>query len=411
VNWKGELAQILTFAAAPALGALAAWWSVRTRRVDGWTQRDFARAAAAAWLATRLGTYVVVFHVFGYAGGWDMLHVWVPIADTVLAGGDTSLLVDNLYGPLYPHALAAGLWIGGGHGPATGLVFLLGDALALVLLHRIATRRLPAGDARRIVLFVLFSPLLWHGLIVRTQDEALFLCFMLLVQDALDRKCERTAAVAAAAGALLTKALLPLYLLPILLAPAGTLRDRARRVALAGGAAVLALGAAAALGWDPAGREYGNLSVRGSSSWLLFGLAEVAPSALTAGLGVTAIACIAAAFAAWPRRPGEDASDRAARGVSAVQSAFFVVCPFSLPSHMAHGLAHVGWQIVRERDGWRTQVILLPFLAFQVVLTWLNPELWLDYPWLIALFVAWCAWVGIAAVRDPWRPLQETSER
>jgi len=410
VNWKGELAQILTFAVGPAIGAFAAWWSVRSARVDGWTPRGFTQRAIAAWLATRLGTYIVVFHLFRYGGAWDMLNIWVPIAETVLAGGDASALVDNLYGPLYPYALAAGLFVGGGSGPATGLAFVLGDALALVLLHRIASRRLSVGDARRIVLFVLFSPLLWHGLIVRTQDEALFLFFLLLVQDALDRKSVRGAAIAAAAGALLTKALLPLYLFPILLAPAGSLGERTRRVVSAGAATALALGAALALGWDVGGREYANLTVRGSSSWLLFGIESTSSQTFALGLAATAIVCIAAAFAAWPRRPGEESGDRAARGVSAVQSAFFVLCPFSLPSHMAHGLAHVGWQIVRERKGWRTQSILVPFLTFQVVLTWLNPERWREFPWLIAFFVGWSAWVGFVAIRSPWSPLQRASD-
>jgi hypothetical protein len=407
VNWKGELAQILTFAIAPALGALAAWWSVRSPRVAGWDDRLFRRVAVGAWLATRLGTYAIVFHVFRYAGGHDLLSVWVPIARTVLEGGDPAPLVDNLYGPLYPHVLAAGLWLGGGHAPATGLGFLLGDAASLVLVHRLARRRLDAVAARRVLLLVLLSPMVWHGLAVRMQDEPLFLACLLLVQDLLDRRREGWAAAASAIGVLLTKALLPLYLLPVLLAADGTWRERLRRVFLAGGATIAALALAVLAGWRPVTSAHGTLGVRGSSAWWLITDGSAPREVFLAGLGFTAVACIAAAVFANRRVPGGDAGDRAARGVSATQSAFFVASPFVLPPHLAHGMAHVAWHVVRAgaartRPPLSAHLLLVPLLGWQVVFTWLNPELAHTQPWVVAAFVTWCAFAGWHAIAARW---------
>ena len=62
---KGELAQILTFAIAPALGAFAAWWAVRSRLADDASAPAFRRIVLAAWALSRVGTFLVVFPLFG----------------------------------------------------------------------------------------------------------------------------------------------------------------------------------------------------------------------------------------------------------------------------------------------------------------------------------------------------------
>ncbi len=406
MNWKGEAAQVLTFAVAPAVGACLAVAALRVRLVARLSPRGFVLLAALLWVLTRPLLHVVVFHLFRYAGGHDLLDVWYPIARTLREGGDPTALVDNLYGPLFPYVLALGLFVGGGsYAPAIDVPFVAADALALVLLLRIARRRLDEVLARRVLLFVLLSPLLWHGVIVRTQDEPLFVLGLLAVQDLLDRRREGAAALACAAGTLLTKALFPLWALPLLVAADGDARARLVRVARAALATAAALGVAVALGWDAGARVHPHLTARGSSAWVLFGDGTFPRGVFLAGVAVTALGCVAAAGAAWRRRAvgDDDAGERAARGVVAVQAAFFVLCPFSLPPHLVHGLPWLGWRAVRRAADAAPRELLplvpaVVLAAVQIPAVWLNAELWRDHAPLVVAFVAWCAWTGYDAL-------------
>jgi hypothetical protein len=409
LNWKGHLAQFLTFTVAPAAGLLAAWIGLRHPAVGRLGARAFRRVTAGLWLLTRVGTFLVVFPLMGYAGGYDLTEVWTPIARAVLTGADPTPFVDNLYGPLFPHVLALGLSAGAGrYAPAIDLPFLVADALSVLLL-RIARRHLPEESARRVALFYLLCPVLWHGLVVRTQEEPLFVLFLLATFDLLDRRHLLSGCAVAALGTLFTKALFPLWVLPVLLAPGGGLRRCLGRVLLAGGLTVGGLLAAMAAGWDAAARLHPTLGVRGSSSWLLLFGESPSRQVFLAGLALTAIGCIAAAAAALTVRPGEGPADRAARGTVTVQAAFFLLSPFALPPHLVHALPFLAWQAVREGAGRRAATAGALLYAATLCL-WqypalrVNSEIWSGLPMMIALFLLWNAWSGARALRVRWSP-------
>jgi len=124
---------------------------------------------------------------------------------------------------------------------------------------------------------------------------------------------------------------------------------------------------------------------------------------------VTASIGIVAAVAATTWGPRGDPDDSAARGVSAVQGSFFLLSPFSFPSHLAHGAAHVAWQIVRAgacraRPPLRAHLLLVPFLALQVLMAWIDVQYFAEHPWPLALLVAWCGYAGWDALRGSWDP-------
>ena len=406
MNWKGHLLEFVTFLLLPCLGALAAWFAFRTDRFDRWDGKRWFRLAAALFLLTRVGTHVVVFHVFRYPGGDDLTRVWEPIARAVLEGRDPAPYVENLYGPIFPLVLAAGYALSGGsYVPSIGAPFLLADALSLVLLLRIARRRFPEALARRITLAVLASPVLWHGLIVRTQEEPLFALFLLWTVDLLDRKREGPAVFAAAFGTFCTKALFPLWVLPVLLAAGGGWRRVTARTALAGGLTLLGMGLYVGFGGGIRERFGPALAMFGSSPWTIFaGGSWDEPPVFRLGLALTAAGCCAAAFGA-ALRPGRF-PDLAARGVVAVQAAFLVLSPFSIPLYLAMGLPFLAWQAAEEGGAAgpvlsRGSLLVAAFALWQIPSCYLGAEHWMSRPWLVAPFALTWAWTGWLALRAP----------
>jgi hypothetical protein len=409
MNWKGELAQAVTFYVMPLLGALLAFAALRTDRLDRLDRRRWAILAASLFLVTRIGTHLVVFGLFRYPGGHDLLEVWKPAGEAALSGGDPWRHLDNLYGPLFPRILALGLWLSG-TGPGIDVPFIAADGAALVLLLRIARRAFPEETARRLTLAVLLSPLLWHGVTVRSQDEPMFAMFLLLALDLVLAGRHGWAALAAALGSLCTKAIFPLWVLPVLLAPRDGWRSTAVRVALAAGLTVVGFGALQAAGWGYSTAFHPVTTVRGTSLWLFLPAAlRDSDLAVRAGLGATAMACAGAALAC-ARAPGPSAPvHRAALGVVLVQAVFFVVCPFTLPPHLVHGLPFLAWQAVAEGAAEpkppRAALLLAGLLcAWQVPAVALNAERWVAYPWLVVLFVATWAWTGWRACGTLGRP-------
>ncbi len=355
--------------------------------------------------------HVVVFHLFRYSGGNDLLRVWLPIARAVLEGRDPAPFIDNLYGPLFPFALAGGLGaFGGGYPPGIDLVFVIADGASLWLLFRIALRRMSEPVARRLTLAILVSPLLWHGVIVRTQDEPLFVFFLLLTLDSLERGRETLAVSSAVLGTLFTKALFPLWVLPVLLAAGGGWRRLLLRIGSAGALTAAGMALYIAFGWDLQGRFHPTLDLRGSTTWFLFaGGGQPSSTAFRLGLVATALLCIAAGCAAVLRNAGEGPFRSASRGVVAVQAAFLVASPFSLPPHLVHGLPMLAWQAVDEgacepRPPWRGIVLGLGFCLWQIPALWINSEFWSTIPLLIAgfaLYWAWTGWIALARRASP----------
>jgi len=404
MNAVGIAIQAFTFVGLPCLGALAVWLALRLALLDRLSPARWAWTAAGLFLLTRVGTHLVVFHLFRYSGGDDLLRVWQPIARAVLEGKDPVPFIDNLYGPGFPFVLASGLALSGGrYLPGIGVPFIVADGIALVLLLRIASRRFPENVARRLTMAVLLSPLLWHNEAVRSQDESMFCLFLLLTLDLLDRGREVPGVLAAAMGTVLTKAVFPLWVFPILIAAGGGWRRTATRVALAGVLTLAGVSAYFALGWDFPGGFHPDIDVRGSTSWFLVpGGAEASVGVFRAGLLMTALLCSAAGFLA--ARRGPELRDRAASGVVAAQSAFIVVGPFTLPPHLVQGLPFLAWQAVREgvcapRLTWKASLLGLGFCLWQIPSVWLNSEFWRDYPALILAFVAFWGWTGWLALR------------
>src|SRR5258705_1061737 len=101
MNWKGELMQYATFFVAPVLGALAVVWALRAKTPERWDAKQFLRWTLVLFLLTRIGTHLVVFHLFRYAGTNDLLNFWAPMARAVLDGRDPSAFTDTLSGPRF----------------------------------------------------------------------------------------------------------------------------------------------------------------------------------------------------------------------------------------------------------------------------------------------------------------------
>lgn len=409
MNPVGQALQEFTFVLLPCLGALATWLILRSSVLDRLDFRRWVWVAVGAFLATRLSIHILVFPLFRYAGGDDLLRVWVPIARAVLEGRDPVPHLDNLYGPFYPLVLAAGYGLTGGrHAPGIDIPFIVADACALVLLFRVAARRMSTALARRLTLAVLLSPLLWHNEIVRTQDESMFVLFLLLTLDLLDRGRELPGALAAALGTLCTKAVFPLWVFPILVSAGGGWRKTGLRITMAASLTVAGMAAYPAFGWDFPGSFHPVIDVRGSTTWFLVpGGAHASGTAFRVGLGLTTV--LVALAGGWAATRAGDIRDRAYCGVVAAQAVFFVACPFTLPPHLVQGLPFLAWQAVREetrssKPGWKGRLLGLGFCLWQIPSVWLNSEFWREYPWLIAAFAAFWAWTGWLALRPTWLP-------
>jgi hypothetical protein len=415
MNWKGELAQLLTFTVAPVLGALGVVAALRARFVATMDAARFARLAIVLWLVTRVGTHLVVFHVFKYAGTNDLLNFWEPMAQDVLARRDPSAHMDSLSGPLFPVVMAIGYALSGGrYAPGIDLPFVVADGAALWLLLRIARRRMPEASARRVALATMLSPLLWIGVTVCTQDEALFACLLLATFDLADRGRGTAAAAVAALGALTTKALFPMWVLPVLVASSPTMREAFRRYLLSLAFAAAGLGVAWLLGWRPSGAARGDEGAFGSSTWFLFVPdGRMDPLAFHTGLGLTATACLFLGMAPLRRHEGESLTDAAVRGVVAVQAAFFVLSPYTIPFHLVHALPFLAWQLVREGADERPVrtagvVLLAGFAAWQVPSVQFGAEWWSSMPLVSAAFALFWAWTGWRAITAPWKPAAAT---
>ena len=412
INRKGELTQLLTFTVAPILGAFGVVWAVRARAVAEMSAAAFAKWAIALFLLTRIGTHLVVFHVFRYAGTNDLLNFWEPMARDVLAGRDPSAHTDTMSGPLFPFVMSIGLAISGGrYAPGIDIPFVVADGVALWLLLRIARRRLPESTARRIVLAVLLSPLVWIGVTVCTQDEALFACLLLATLDFADRGYGVAAAAVAAIGALATKSLFPLWVVPALVASSVSMFDAVRRYVLSLALTAAGFAVAVKMGWNLASRAESSRGAFGSSTWFLFVRdGHISPDAFQLGLVATGTACWFLGLAAVKRRDGESVTDAAVRGVVVVQAVFFVLCPYTIPFHLVHALPFLVWQLVREGAGDRplrtaAGVLLLGFAAWQVPSIRFGAEAWSGAPYASAAFALFWGWTGWRALTARWTPL------
>lgn len=406
MNWKGELAQYLTFVVAPFLGALGVFGALRWSAVDRIDARTFARWAIALFVVTRIGAHVIVFHVFRYPGTVDLTDFWQPMARAVLDGKDPGVFADNMSGPLYPFVLAAGLAISGAKYVAgINAVFVAADATAMWLLLRIARRHLPENVARRVLLAALLSPMLWVGDTACSQDEVIFACLLLATLDLAETGRVGWAMLCAAMGTLCTKALFPFWVFPILLATSPSRRAALSRVVLTGAATVAGIAIAVALGFDLTGHAAANRIVRGTTPWAFFVPSqELDPFTYRAGLAATAVLCVVAAIVATRPRADESVADRAVRGVVAVQAAFFVASPYSLDYHLAHAWPFVAWLLVREgaaatRLGRAAAVLvagycILPMIGFAIGAEGISGN-----RLLLLAFTGWCAFTGWRALR------------
>ena len=173
---------------------------------------------AAAFLATRVAYAVVLLVVLDRPFRSDMW-AWRSNTDGMARGEVPGRDFFNLYGPLYPYLQAWGRWLTPGHHPLGTLwIFVAGDALAVSCGTLLARDLLGPGGARVARSWLLLDPILWHQLVVRAQDESLFVGTLAAAAWLVHRERRASAAAALAFGFCATKVTYGPYALAVLLA-------------------------------------------------------------------------------------------------------------------------------------------------------------------------------------------------
>lgn len=158
------------------------------------------------------------------------------------------------------------------------------------------------------------------------------------------------------------------------------------------------------LGWEVTGR-YTFAGVAGMSSWRLALLdSQPSTSLFRAGLAAAALSAAGVAFVAVRERTGETELDGAARGVVAVQGAFFLFSPFSLTYHMIQGLPFLAWQAIRAgattaQPGLTATMLAFFYCVWQVGAVVIDNLRW--QPLIICAFLGYCGWTAWLGVRSP----------
>lgn len=160
----------------PSVFALFVLTLLWRRWPAGWSPRLWGRHAGWIFVTLRVALPVTVYLVLGVdVEEWGSdCEFWMVGTGQQLAGGVPGRDFMNPYGPLLPYAQTAGrLLLPGQHWVGVLLPFVLGDALALWCAARLAGEHAGARAAAWVGSWLLLTPLTWHLLALRGQDEAL----------------------------------------------------------------------------------------------------------------------------------------------------------------------------------------------------------------------------------------------
>lgn len=384
----------------PCIGvAMLAAMAIRgLPRGDSWVLRS--GVAWSAWAVTRVVYVVLFWFVLDLCYGADM---WAWDANTrgmakgLVPGRDFF----NLYGPLYPYLQAIGRWLTPTWDKVGTLwVFVIGDFIAVWAGGKIAGALLGPLAGKWVRLWLVVDPLLWHQLVVRAQDESLFVGTLLLPIWLIHRSRPWTGMVVLALGLCSTKITYAPYALGVLLALPGEGRSYRRAwvlwcaVVLGIYAAYLATGAR----WM-SGDNYSTHSVNwGVGVSLSDAARRLFPSlSVEAGLALYGISCaIAIPWYCWRIRR-RSLLERAVLGAAMAHAISLLTMPCSVSPYLAQGSAFLLlmalWLPVEART--RTAFLLLMVVATLLVVLYWTKSRWFSLPMKptsIALH-AWAIWI------------------
>lgn len=177
----------------------------------------FQRTWLPLFVLSRVVYALLLFVLFDFESFSDSW-AWKVHSQSTLDGLMPGRDFENLYAPLFHYGLAAGRFITPGqHWVGTLLPFVIGDFLAVFHGGRIGRDLLGERGGAWVRAWLLVTPLLWHQLVVRGQDESLFLGLLLLALYLAHRKRWIAVGLVLALGLTTTKVTFAPYALGLLL--------------------------------------------------------------------------------------------------------------------------------------------------------------------------------------------------
>jgi hypothetical protein len=218
------------------------------------SSRNYPLYAMAFFALSRIGLWIVISVVLGYAAGCDKAH-WLRHMESATFGLLPYVDYASEYGPLFSYLLApAFLVFGAQAGPL--VTFVLFDFLTFVMLHKVQEA---PGIARYAAMLYMVTPVSWFNVVRYGQDESVGAFFLVLMLLALRQERHNLLGVLAGIGTLITKVLFLLFAVPMLLK--GTRRVRSCLIGAAiilGGYLPIALLGGDILSWLPRGVHRGG---------------------------------------------------------------------------------------------------------------------------------------------------------
>ncbi len=201
----------------PSLASLLLVLVFRTGWPTGRSTVWFDRNWIPLFLLSRAVYALILFVLFSFDSFSDSW-AWKVHSTSVLEGLMPGRDFENLYAPLFHYLLAAGRFITPGqHWVGTLLPFVIGDFLALLYGGRVGGILLGRKGGTWVRAWLLVTPLLWHQLVVRGQDESLFLGLLLLGLYLVHERRPVAAGLTLALGLTVTKVTFAPYALGLLL--------------------------------------------------------------------------------------------------------------------------------------------------------------------------------------------------
>ncbi len=312
----------------------------------------------------------VLFDFDSFSDSWAWKVHSQSILDGLMPGRD----FENLYAPLFHYLLAAGRFITPGqHWVGTLLPFVIGDFLALLYGGRIGRGLLGERGGSWVRAWLLVTPLLWHQLVIRGQDESLFLGLLLPALYLAHRKRPVAVGLVLALGLVVTKVTFAPYALGLLL----VLPDRRWRAAvafLAPTALVYGLYAAAGGALLPAENLETHQVNFGAGISIADTLGRFLPGLPQGPLLVGYAAAMAIAAVGTPFLVrGGGVLCRGVIVLSVVHAASMLTMPYCVSPYVAQGVAFplLLFAVLPRRDRARSiGLLLLIVLGFFVTLVW-----------------------------------------